>query len=240
MGIINPEKYTFESFKRDDPLFRNIYEEFVSSADTEPMTYQQWLVMNHYGLLADTQESIFLNESITRRSNKYKKRFKRAVEAGDILITTRSDSGLIGHAAIMISDYWVLEMRGGKKFKKGIKDNNRQISKDDWYDENDSEVITVYRCPDTYIAHGAAYWADRNYFNPHGGSEKTIHVTYKIIPDSFDCKNPSYSSKLVLQAYYYGTRDAVTSMNQNGPVIAPTSIPAYFSSPYTLKKVGRF
>lgn len=239
VGIINPKKYSLESFEYDQNLFKHSYKRFVSWTGTEPVPYQEWLVMNNYGLLVDTQESIFQKETSVRSKKRSKKRFMSTVNVGDILISSISHSGLVGHAAILVTDYWVLEMAGGRKWKKGIKNNNRQISKGDWYDEYSSGTTTVYRCPDENKAKQAAYWADRNYYNYYGGPDKNIHITYKITPD-FESRNPSYSSKLVLQAYYYGTRGVIRDVFKYGLVITPTSIPAYFKAPYSLDKIGTF
>ncbi|KAJ8726802.1 hypothetical protein PYW08_015199 [Mythimna loreyi] len=239
MGIINPEKYSLKSFEKDEPRFRKLYKVFTSINEYEPITYQQFLVLNNYGLFPDTQESVFQNKTSTR-SRSSKKSFKRIVEPGDILISGRSDSGLVGHAAIMITNYWVLEMAGGSKYKKGIKSNNRLISKGDWYDDNYDDDIIIYRCPDTEVAENAAHWADTNYYNPDGGQEKTIHVTYKIEPNSFKCKNPSYSSKLVVQAYYHAEVGVIAAVEKYGSVIVPIMIPAYFMPPYDLDVVAQF
>ncbi|KAF9415340.1 hypothetical protein HW555_007003 [Spodoptera exigua] len=172
MGIINPEKYTLESFSQHErDIFKDVYQEYLARNESLPLNYQDWLIVNNYGILLDTRRGI---------------------------------GGLLGHSAIMTTDNWVLEMPGGKGWNNGIPNNNRQIQKDKWFNEHASEWTTVYRCKDSAVAKQAATWADHKYYNPSGGIKKTVHVTYRLTTD-FKTISPSYCSKLVVQAYYYGT-----------------------------------
>ncbi|XP_075972647.1 putative 30.3 kDa protein [Anticarsia gemmatalis] len=242
MGIINPEKYTLESFERDERnIFKDLYKEYISLNGSQPINYQQWLVMNNFGILPDTQESLFERKISKRSTADNKRRFVNTVKKGDILITGRGIGGLVGHAAIMSTDYWVLEMPGGAGWANGIKSNNRQVSKHKWFDEHASDWTTVYRCPDRGVANQAASWADRNYYNPSGGSKKTIHITYRITPDIWK-KNPSYCSKLVIHAYYFGTgkKKVIRDLSVIGRAIVPSTIPSYFLSPYKLVNKGKY
>lgn len=242
MGIINPEKYPFTAFQRDDQnIFKDLYKEYVSINGSLPVNYQEWLVFNNFGILADTQESLFVRKISKRSTADNKRRFVNTVKKGDILVTGRGIGGLIGHAAIMTSDYWVLEMPGGSGWENGIPNNNRQVPKDKWFDMHASDWTTVYRCPDSAAATAAARWADRNYYNPSGGSTKTIHVTYKLTTDIWS-KNPSYCSKLVIHAYYFGTgsKSVIKNLSVIGRVIVPSTIPSYFLSPYQLVNKGKY
>uniref|UniRef100_A0A2A4JTC1 Uncharacterized protein n=1 Tax=Heliothis virescens TaxID=7102 RepID=A0A2A4JTC1_HELVI len=240
MGIINPEKYSLRSFEQHErDIFKDTYREYLSLNGTQPISYQDWLVMNNYGILLDTQESMFQRKLSKRSTADNKRRFVNTVRRGDILITGRGSGGLLGHAAIMTTDTWVLEMPGGRGWQTGIKDNNRQITKDRWFDVHASDWTTVYRCPDTGIAQQAARWADHKYYNPSGGSKKTIHITYALDPN-FKSTNPSYCSKLVLQAYYFGTGSNKVIRNPGNTLIVPTTIPTYFLRPYNLANKGKF
>lgn len=240
MGIINPEKYAFSSFQKDEQnVFKDLYSVYISQNDSAPINYEEWLVINNFGVFSDSQESM-LQRKISKRSTADNKRaFVKTVKQGDILICSGGGSfGIIGHAAIMTTDYWVLEMPG---LKNNLNDNNRQIPKDKWFDEHASDWTTVYRCPDNSIARQAAKWADTHYYNPSGGSKKTIHIQYAITADVWKI-NPSYCSKLVIQAYYYGTGSAkvITDLSVAGKAIFPATIPSYFLSPYKLVNKGRF
>lgn len=242
MGIIKVEKYPLEEFlKHDENIFQHIYKEYLSLNVTSPLNYEEWLIMNNFGILPDTQESLFERKVSKRSTADNKRHFVNTVKKGDILITGRGIGGLIGHAAIMTTDYWVLEMPGGPGWQHGIKSNNRQISKYAWFDEHKSDWTTVYRCGRGDAAHEAAVWADHTYYNLSGGATKTKHITYKITTDIWST-NPSYCSKLVIQAYYYGTgkKKVIRDLSIAGRIIVPTTIPSYFLSPYTLINKGKF
>lgn len=112
--------------------------------------------------------------------------------------------GVIGHAALMVSDNWVLQMQGGAVFSSSessrqiLEDNNRRIPKNNWFDEHVSDDILVYRCIYHSIAILAADWAYTHYYNPSGGEEKTIHINYLLASPDFKVTNPSYCAKLVI------------------------------------------
>ncbi|XP_023949891.2 uncharacterized 30.3 kDa protein-like [Bicyclus anynana] len=242
LGIINTEKYPLQTFQRDERnIFRNIYTEYIALNDTLPLKYDEWLIMNNFGLLPDTQESLYQRKMSKRSVADNKRRFINTVRKGDILITGRGIGGLVAHAAIMTTDNWVLEMKGGDGWQNGIKDNNRQVKKDKWFDEHRSDWTTVYRCKSGAAASEAAVWADHTYYNPSGGTLKTRHITYKITTDIWST-NPSYCSKLVVQAYYFGTgkRKVVKDLSLIGRIIVPTTISNYFLSPYTLVNKGKY
>ncbi|CAK1551609.1 unnamed protein product [Leptosia nina] len=241
LGIIDIEKYPFQTFQSDERnIFRDVFREYTSLNGSEPINYQEWLIMNNFGILVDTQESLFARKIAKRSTADNKRRFVNTVRKGDILITGRGIGGLIGHAAIMTTDYWVLEMPGGRGWNTGLKNNNRQISKHAWFDQHRSDWTTVYRNRDRAVAQQAAVWADHNYYNPRGGAKKTIHVTYRITTD-IRSKNPSYCSKLVIQAYYFGTKKKVIrGLDISGRIIIPTNIPIYFKHPFTLVNKGKY
>ncbi|RVE45406.1 hypothetical protein evm_009924 [Chilo suppressalis] len=242
MGIINSEKYTFEAFARDEQnVFRDLYKEYVSLNGSQLIHYDEWLVMNNFGVLLDTQESLFARKITKRSTADNKRRFVNTVRRGDILITGRGIGGLVGHAAIMTTDNYVLEMRGGRGWQNGIRSNNRKISKHKWFDEHRTDWTTVYRSPNGAVARGVAVWADHKYYNPTGGLQKRIHITYKITTNVWSV-NPSYCSKLVIQAYYFGSgsRRVISPSVSRTRIIVPTAIPSYFLGPYKLRNMGRF
>lgn len=247
MGIINPNKYTLESFKIDEVnIFNILYKEYISSIDSskiKPLIYRDWLVLNNFGILPDTQESVVEKKTAMRSTDANKRRFLKLVKKGDILITGRGMVGwFVGHAAIMTSDNMVLEMAGGVGcWKNGIISNNRQIAKDKWYDEHAVDWTTVYRCADEAVAREAATWANLTFYNSADEIMKSKHITYAITTDVWKV-NPSYCSKLVIHAYYYGTgkRNVIKELTMLGKLIVPTVIPWYFQSPYKLENKGKF
>lgn len=241
-GIIDQRKYSFETFERDERnIFRDIYNEYQALKNTEMMSYTEWLVMNNFGILPDTKLSLFEGKTVERNNTDNKSMFMATVKKGDILITKRSSRGLIGHTAIMTTDYWVLEMPGGSGWANGIPDNNQQIGKDAWFDLHAADWTTVYRCPDRVAADWAAQWADHTYYSPTDGATKVKHITYKLTNDIVSI-NPSYNSKLVIHAYYFGTgsEQIVKELSAIKSPIAPVSIPSYFLSPFKLVNKGKY
>ncbi|XP_028179008.1 uncharacterized protein LOC114366347 [Ostrinia furnacalis] len=239
LGIINPEKYPLEAFEHDDQnVFKDLYKEYLSLYDDQ-IDYEEWLIMNNFGILPDTQESLLEKKSNVTRSNN-KQKFLNTVRTGDILITGNGIGGLVGHAAIMTTDNWVVEMPGGKGWQNGITSNNRRISKSAWYEVFKAGWTNVYRCRNNAAAKEAASWATRRYFNSKGGNTKNVHITYKITTNTA-VVNTSYCSKLVVQAYHYGTGSRkVIDTSKLNKIIVPTTVPSYFLSGYTLRNIGKF
>lgn len=202
------------------------------------------------------EEYTFMWQKSWRTPAANKAAFLATVKKGDILISKAGIfSGLIGHAALMATDNWVIEMPGvrsssssSSSSNEDYSDNNRRISKDSWFEEHKSGYnITVYRCKNNSIAIMAADWAYTHYYNPVlGAEEKTIHIRYEISPN-FESRDSSYCSKLVIQAYYYGTGSAKVISNLGflishitAKTILPTDIPGYFTLAYSLIMKGIF
>lgn len=169
-------------------------------------------------------------------------KFVNIVRQGDILLTyAKNMKGSIGHAAIMVSNNFVLEMPGYKRSKtkmvKGGNSNNRRMIKQNWFDTHKHYWITVYRYPNPATADAAARWAYRNYYNPTNGSIKTVHISYQITSKLLS-KNPSYSSKLVLHAYYFGTNATVRQKLFKYKLVFPMELYKYFRK--SLINMGRF
>lgn len=239
-GIIDTDKYPFDAFvKNDEMYFKNLFAEYNKISGIEKISYKEWLVLNNYGIMPDTKESVYDLKIQPRDTAANKRKFCATVKKGDILISSKNTvTGLIGHAAIMTTDNLVLEMPGGPTSK--WKSNNRQISKDKWFNEHAKHWTSVYRCKDSSVAVKAANWVDRNYYNPNGGSKKTISIDYGIT-NYFPSTNPSYCSKLVLHAYWYGSGNlpVINDMFTFATVV-PTNIPNYFTPSYSLQYKGKF
>ncbi|KOB77023.1 Serine protease 58, partial [Operophtera brumata] len=189
----------------------------------------------------DASASVFPPSS-DKRTN-----FINTVRKGDILISEggRSNKGIVGHASIMASDNWVLEMPGGTS--DGLEDNNRRTDCDEWWDERPTQWITVYRCPDHNVANMAAKWAYKNYYNPKGGDRKTVHIRYSLDAPIFTSTDPSYCSKLVIQSYHLGTRESVIDLTPGialpvsaGTGILPKKKHPYFMSLIVPKKIPSY
>lgn len=206
------------------------------------MKYKRWLIKNNFGLLRDTQVSILQQKvnGLKRYSNKDK--FINVVRQGDILLTNgKNAEGSLGHAAIMATDNFVLDMPGYNKTTISMHNrdvsNNRRIIKQIWFDQYSFHWIYVYRYPDSVVADAAARWAYRNYYNPTDGPTKTVDIKYQLTWNILS-KNPSYCSKLVLHAYYFGTNATVREKLCNYELIFPTDLHKYFRK--SLKNIGRY
>ncbi|KAH9636684.1 hypothetical protein HF086_003232 [Spodoptera exigua] len=83
MGIINPEKYTLESFSQHEKdIFKDVYQEYLAHNESLPLNYQDWLIVNNYGILLDTQESLFQRKIVKRSTADNKRRFMSVVKRG--------------------------------------------------------------------------------------------------------------------------------------------------------------
>ncbi|MBS6420378.1 MAG: hypothetical protein KH368_07055, partial [Limosilactobacillus reuteri] len=219
--------------------------DFFKSNILDSVSYNEWLEMNNYGVMSDTKLPLLQNKNSNRRQARSAQdninKFCKDAKAGDILIVSGNfPTGVIGHAAIMNSDNTVLEMSGGEGWKKGIPDNNHQYSKRTWIKNHIKDWTSIYRISDSKLAKKVARYVDTHYFSSKGTATKDIHIDYKI--DSLlKNKNPNYCSKLVYQAFYYGTGD-LPVMKPTIPwgVIPPANLPTTFSNSYKPTYIGRY
>lgn len=166
--------------------------------------------------------------------------FCRDTQAGDILVVGGNfPTGVIGHAAILNADGYVLEMPGGANWMNGIPDNNRQLPKRQWITNHIKEWTTVYRMRNTGLAREVARYADTHYYSTTGGVTKNIHLDYLITTNTKQ-KNPNYCSKLVWQAYYYGSGTLPVVIETGDGIIVPTGLPFAFTQAYTPYQLGRY
>lgn len=225
----------------DEPKFRKVYNEYANLVD-KPIKFKDWLIRNNFGILQDTQFSIMRKPINALKLSRNRNTFVNVVRQGDILLTIGNyKEGTLGHAAIMATDKFVLEMRNAKKNKikmqNGRNGNNIRTIKENWFDMHKRSWITVYRYPDSAVADTAARWAYRNYYNPIDGPIKTIHITYKITWN-FLTINPSYCSKLVLHAYYFGTNATFKEKLFKYQLVFPMELFKYFRK--SLKNMGSY
>ncbi|MFD2389753.1 hypothetical protein [Enterococcus gallinarum] len=150
-------------------------------------------------------------------------RFKRDLRKGDIILV--NDGKGFGHAAIATSNNYILEMTGGAKgpffsnwFGGGIKDNNHQFNKENWlwrkeeqgFQKKDAMIdsyLQIWRVPNKGMAEKCATYADHTFWNSSGGYKKNRHIDY-LLRSSTLTTNPNYCSKMVFQAYWYGSGKA--------------------------------
>lgn len=128
-NIIDPNLYPKADWEQDEvSKMRPSYEQYKTS---DPSTnYEEWLKLNNYGVMSDTKEPILQEKKETAASSNLFpyltfhseqdniNRFCRGTRAGDILVVGGSfPTGVIGHAAILNADGYILEMPGGMDYQ---------------------------------------------------------------------------------------------------------------------------
>lgn len=141
---------------------------------------------------------------------------------GDILVTTdtQKNTGLTGHAGIVISTGKILQIAGpGKKIKV--------MTVAQWRSNYDK--TNVYRVQTQSVAIEAARWAKNNYKD---GS----NPGYKVNTSLYS-KSPTYCSKIVWQAYYYGSGSKKVMKTPSTRIATPYALRTLFYSSYTPARI---
>ncbi|MBA4538562.1 hypothetical protein H1Z61_15855 [Bacillus aquiflavi] len=215
---LTDEESSFSNTLKND--YVHLLNDNVLSKDT---TYEEWLEITgilengiSYDLEEDFNEKLEIVDPLTNS-------ITTSIKKGDILISNHTiKNGLTGHAGIALSSTQVLHIAGPRHYPEVLSVNN--------FVKKYRKTLTVYRVPNSKIANAAADWASRNYVG------RKYHYA---ITDNIKSKNPTYCSKIVFQAYYYGTGSA--PVIKTVPKIAlPYALPAYFSPAYKPKVVGKF
>ncbi|KSU21914.1 C40 family peptidase [Lactococcus lactis] len=243
---IDPNLYPKENWEKDEiSTMRPSYEQYKTS---DPSTnYEEWLKLNNYGVMSDTKLPILQTKAETPSNNMLRSSqdninaFCRDTRAGDILVVGGNfPTGVIGHAAILNADGYVLEMPGGNGWWNGLPDNNRQLTKRQWITNHIKEWTSVYRISNTNLARQVARYADTHFYNTYGGATKNIHLDYQL-NSHIKQFNPNYCSKLVWQAYFYGSGNLpVIRAIGDRAVVPPTNLPTSFTWNYTPHSIGRY
>lgn len=255
-GKVSEKLYTLAAFRENYEIDRQNYENLKKAGMVEQgVTYDDWFAkVANYSAFPDGEgHSPSEKKHQVRGEWENGNRLKNTIRKGDILIV---NTGGLGHAAIATNDTYILEMIGGGNFvnwfASGISDNNRQFNKYNWIFGTDNEQgqsreraikywIQVWRMPNQGLARQAADWADATFWNSRHGYAKEKHINYQITANT-PSLNPNYCSKLVYQAFYYGTgsapvmRDYISSV----PFVIPGDLPAKFAPGYAPYKVGTF
>lgn len=108
-----------------------------------------------------------------------------------------------------------------------IQSGVRKVWPYEWFSQNSS--ISVYRVPNSSVAWNAANWAT-NYYSSYRGK-----VQYAINTDKYS-KNKMYCSKLVWQAYWFGTGSAPVLRNPSFAIIHPYRLTTQFNRCFSLYK----
>ncbi|MBC6316515.1 hypothetical protein [Listeria grandensis] len=245
-GAIDAHKYPLNEWLKDEKnTFKPTYDLSVQNDIFEGMSYEAWLVLNNFGVMKGSNEPVGGEKSTVTGTGRSAadniEKFCATVKAGDILIVSeKTSSGFIGHAAIANGDNHILEMTGGANWKNGIKDNNNQYTKREWINKNIKYWTSVYRLQNQSLAKTVATYADKNYYSSKGAAVKDRHIDYKIT-SALKSTDPNYCSKLVYQAYYFGTGSLPVMMPVALPtILPPTNLLGMFQNRYLPQFVGRY
>ncbi|WP_219645360.1 hypothetical protein [Enterococcus gallinarum] len=253
-GKVTRELYSYKAFQENYQANKTTYEE-MKDIFPDYHSYSDWFaqIMN-YAAFPDGEGH---SPSETKREKRATKeqnanRFKRDIRKGDIIIV---NSGGFGHAAIATSDNYILEMTGGDNpvnwFLTGISNNNNQFNKNNWLWGNREqgvkvkpridEPIQIWRVPNKTMANKCGTYADKTFWNSSGGYKKNRKIDYLLRSGTLST-NPNYCSKLVFQAYWYGSGNApvVQGYASGLAFIAPSALPNLFTSSYKPYKVGSY
>lgn len=255
LGKISRENYLFEAFKENYLLNKKTYEE-MKDLFPNYSSYDNWFAeILNYAAFPDgeghspSERKSMFEERASQRENA--DRFKRDLRKGDIILV----SGGMGHAAIATSNNYILEMSGGglvDKWPTGVmKDNNHQFNKNTWINGGEEQGVSsdkhiknwvqIWRIPDKNMANKCATYADHTFWNSSGGYTKNRHYDYFIGPNTLSM-NPTYCSKLVFHAFWYGSGSAPVMQNYASGLtfIAPNALPNIFTKSYKPYKIGTY
>ncbi|EAF6815802.1 hypothetical protein FZW90_06905 [Listeria monocytogenes] len=231
-GIIQSADVSLEAWiEANENEYKQVYQDGLKDDvyDTS-MTYEAWIKLNNYGqppVVDENWEEVPRNPMIRGVYKGY------TVKKGDILITNgTSSSGLLGHAAIANGNEYILDIPGKGK-------TTRQLTTREWMDNYDKHGwIKVYRLKDNSVANAAATWADKNYYSTKGSLKQDIFPKYGLTGSRY-AKNPTYCSKIVLQAFYFGTGSKPV-VQVFPSLVTVYDLPNYFSKAYKPQQVKYF
>lgn len=263
---INKSMYSLDAFTKNYILSLEQYDKLKIVLN---MSFSEWFEQNNFGAFPDGEGHAYnekqkelggpqprsgatMSAAQRRNANKFKKDLRK----GDIIIV----NGSPGHAAIATSNSYILEMSGGGDIFNwlvtGIKNNNHQFNSENWLSGNweqgartggnnqlgyITEWIQIYRLKDQKMAQKCADYADKMFWNSTHKYKRNILIDYRINAKTLNT-NPNYCSKLVFQAFYYGSGYSPVIQNgmQNLTFVAPGALINTFSGDYKPYKVGTY
>lgn len=235
-GAIDSSEVSEISWENQEKDYRENYDTAIKEGILEDISYEKWLESNNYGQFPKMDPEVFDTIAIPPASTRQKRSAKPYIQSGDILITNAtSSSGIIGHAGIANGNEYVLDMPGGRN-GRSMTDNNRQSSASAWFNDYKSGWIYVYRIKNTSLAKQVGSYADRHYYSTNGGTQKNVHINYKVSSDLYNMKT-AYCSKLVYCAYWYGT-GSLPVMNKKDGIVDPYGLPLCFKSAYAPGRIN--
>ncbi|SJZ54686.1 hypothetical protein SAMN02745116_00680 [Pilibacter termitis] len=259
-GRINESQYPFNIFVENYESGKISYEE-VKDTIAQGLSYNEYFAQKmNYGAFPNGEGHSEEEKQRLRLKRGYRENanaFKRDLRKGDILVV----QGGLGHAAIATTNGFILEMSGGKGknyldslntwLGKGIPDNNHQFNSENWMMGGTEQGVTsaehikgwtqIWRLRDTKMAQKCADYADRTFWNSKGSYPKDRHIEYKLTSGILKT-NPSYCSKMVYDAFYYGSGTAplMTGWSTDMPFVLPAELPYVFDGAYKIDKIGTY
>ncbi|EOY2909118.1 hypothetical protein ACP3GS_002803 [Listeria monocytogenes] len=231
-GIINKADVSLETWiKENESEYNQVYQDGLKDGVYDAsLSYEEWIKLNNYGqppVVDENWEEVPQKPMLKGVYKGYN------IKKGDILITNgTSSSGLLGHAAIANGNEYILDIPGAGK-------TTRQVPTSKWMSDYDPEGwVKVYRLKDSSVANAAANWADKNYYSTKGTSKQNIFPKYGMTGSRYS-KNPTYCSKIVLQAYYFGTGNKPV-VQVFTSLVTVYDLPNYFSKAYKPQQVKYF
>lgn len=126
-------------------------------------------------------------------------------------------------------------------FIGGISNNNHQYTSSSWYKKwhNGNSKIQIWRPRNRKMRMRVARYADWRFWSSHHKTRKNRHITYKITMN-INSISPNYCSKLVWQAFKYGSGKYHALISKHGPWILPNGLISKFRHSYKPYKIGVF
>ena len=232
-GAIDEKEISYENFLAENKkTYLPTYEEGITKHVLDfSMDYGTWLKFNNYGQPPKDNE---LMEEVTPKRVQRGVYKEFDVEKGDILVTNGTSSfGILGHAAIANGNNNILDI-------PGFGETTRQLTVKKWCQTyiDSKGWVKVYRLKNKKIANQAANWADYNYYSSNGTSKQDIKPSYSILGSRYS-KDPTYCSKIVIQAYYFGTGKEKV-LGYLPAFVAPYGMNNCFSDSYKLNLVKTY
>jgi hypothetical protein len=229
-GVINPKTLSYDAWVKENvkeflPVYKNA---LAQKAFDGSFTYEDWLKANNYG------QAPVGSKTITPRSTVGGVTQESIVggftlKAGDIFITNSTEDGssgvYLGHAAIANGDGHILDMPGPGQ-------HNRQSTMADWINEysKPGKWIKVYRLNNSTLAAQVAKYADTHFYSSNGTATQDIFLDYQITIHAYEI-NPTYCSKLVYDALWYGSGSTDLMMTCSG-IVTPFELPNLIMGAY--------
>lgn len=235
-GIVNKDELSLDEWLKQNEEYQQIYDEGVELdvLDSTSLKYGEWLKLNNYGQEPKDED----NEEVVSFRINAKSKAKFTIKPGDIFVTNAtSAAGIVGHAAIANGSNHILDMPGVKR-GASPENNNRQLTVSQWLSKYSDGWIKVYRIKDSSLAAQVARYADTHYYSSKGTTTKDIHIKYGLTPHLYSL-TPSYCSKLVYDAYYYGS-GSKSVMKKHSGYVFPYDLITFFNRSYKPSKVHTY